>query len=292
MLNGLHGTKKSVAIEDREVRRDQESRSLCPQEKAYAPMLLVMAGFAGAGKTTLANRLHDRLQWKMLSKDDLKLKRLDDGEEVEQAGWNAFNDLFELIEQKAIIDGESVIIDTSNDKPFIFDNINQILHQMEKHHIRARLKVLLCAADKETRTHRLDERGSMFFPHVKEPPTILEDAEFLTRFNHLILKKEEKTLEYPISPLNDAELSERFKHFLKRAELPERFNYLLEDAKLPEHFSFLLKDTEFLEYFNHLLHKEKVYIVNTNPPLETYAESVLGEVWSEFTSPEGEQAYR
>jgi predicted kinase len=232
MLDKSHGVKKAVALKDREVRKDQ---------KATEPTLLLMAGFAGAGKTTLAKRLNESLQWKMLSKDDLKLKHLKRDEEVEQAGWNAFNDLFELIEQKTIIDGESVIIDTSNEKPFIFANIEQVMQQMESHHIRAHLKVLLCVADKETRTHRLHERGSMFFPYVKELPTILEDSELATCFNHL-----------------------------------------LKDAELPAHFSYLLKDAELLRHFNHILHKKKVYIVDTNPPLETYVKSVLDEVLSEL----------
>ncbi len=285
MVNKSYVAEKSVTMGAKETRQDQESHFPRPSE----PILLLMAGFAGVGKTTLAKKLNESLGWKMLSKDDLKLERLKNGEEVEQAGWNAFNDLFELIKQKVIIDGESVIIDTSNEMPFIFDNIKQVQQQMEEHCIRGHLKVLLCFADKEIRERRLFERGSMFSPHVTELPTILDDSELLTRFNHLLLK--EKMPQAPSHPLNNAELAERLNHLLKDAELPEHFNHLLKDAELPEHFTDLLRDTELLQHFNHILRKEQVYIVDTNSPLDTYAPLVLAEVLSEFKSSVGEEAY-
>ena len=281
MVDKLHGIEKTVAVEDREVRKDQESRFLCLPKKVSEPTLLLMAGFAGVGKTALAKKLNESLRWKMLSKDDLKLRRLKNGEEIEQAGWNAFDELFELIEE-VIIKGESVIIDTSNEHPFIFEHIMQILETMEKHRIRVHLKVLLCFADEENRTRRLHERGSMFFPHVKELPTILDDSKLLPHFNHLLFK-EKKTLEYPAHHLNGAELSERFYHFLKDANLPEHCNDLLKDEKLLEHFNELLKDEEALKRVNLALHAKKVRIVNTNPPLATYCDLVLEEVQNELT---------
>ncbi len=97
------------------------------------PTLLLMAGFAGAGKTTLAAKLKEEFlqcgdqSWEVLDKDLLKRKYLEEGQEVELAGWKAFEDLFNLIAQKAINNKKSVIIDTSNERPFIHENILTLL---------------------------------------------------------------------------------------------------------------------------------------------------------------------
>lgn len=160
-----------------------------------APTLVLMAGFAGAGKTTLARRLSHWLRWETLNKDDLKLRRLAQGKDVksedwnafvERAGWDAFVELFDLIQERVVQRHQSVIIDTSNEKPFIFENVLHVLEELEKLHIHARLKVILCVATKETRTARLLRRKSVFEPYVHELPTILDDAELPQRFKHLL----------------------------------------------------------------------------------------------------------
>jgi hypothetical protein len=52
-------------------------------------------------------------------------------------------------------------------------------------HIYAQLQVILCVATKETRTKRLNKRGSVFAPYVQKLPMILDDAELPERFKHL-----------------------------------------------------------------------------------------------------------
>ena len=69
--------------------------------KAAGSAFLLMAGFAGAGKTTLATWLYEKLlqhkglEWRVLDKDNLKRNHLAEGEEPELAGWNAYEDLFD-----------------------------------------------------------------------------------------------------------------------------------------------------------------------------------------------------
>lgn len=155
------------------------------QASRKAPTLVLMAGFAGAGKTTLARRLGYWLHWEVLNKDEFKRRRLAQGEEVESAGWNAFEDLFSQVEEKVIKQRQSVIIDTSNEKPFIFESVLEVLEILERLQIQAQLKVILCSATKETRTKRLLKRGSVFAPYVRELPTILDDSELRERFKHL-----------------------------------------------------------------------------------------------------------
>lgn len=160
------------------------SAELAPASRK-APTLVLMAGFAGAGKTTLATWLSQRLQMRVLNKDDLKRQRLARGEDVELAGWYAFEELFQLIEEEVVRRGNSVIIDTSNEKPFIFGTITQLIEQLKSCHIQASLRIILCNASKETRTTRLVARGSVFEPHYHELPTILDDSELPIRFEHL-----------------------------------------------------------------------------------------------------------
>ena len=54
---------------------DTASFSVGEREAACKiPTLVLMAGFAGAGKTTLAYYLREQLGWEVLNKDQLKLK--------------------------------------------------------------------------------------------------------------------------------------------------------------------------------------------------------------------------
>jgi shikimate kinase len=184
MVNMIAMSKPVTASE---ARLQDISVPACASSKhtSSAPTLLLMAGFAGAGKTTLAKRLSTWLHWEVLNKDDLKLQRLANGEEVGLAGWNAFEELFDLIQEAVVEKKQSVIIDTSNEWPFIIENILHMQNKLRSLHIYAQLKVILCVATKETRTRRLNKRGSVFAPYVHELPTILDDAELSERFKHL-----------------------------------------------------------------------------------------------------------
>lgn len=151
-----------------------------------APTLLLMAGFAGAGKTTLAEWLEKHLHWKLLNKDIYKKNHLQAGESLESASWKAFDDLFANI-QKEVIDRQlPVIVDTSNEYPFIIENIKEIVEQMEQCRLQSCWKIILCVANKETRLRRLRKRGSEFKPFITTLPTVLEDSELNTRFQHLL----------------------------------------------------------------------------------------------------------
>src|SRR6185437_795618 len=117
----LGGPSESTRVEDTEADQDQKpylSEEIRP-DGVSVPTLVLMAGFAGAGKTTLATWLHKKFGWTILSKDQLKCARLAKGEEVNQAAEQAFEDLFLLIEKEVIKQGASVIVDTSNEKPFV-----------------------------------------------------------------------------------------------------------------------------------------------------------------------------
>lgn len=168
-----------------EANADQDFQVTDPPLERIPPRLLFMAGFAGAGKTTFATALNQHiLHWKVLDKDTLKLNRLATGEEEEEAGWNAFEDLLKMIREEAIKKGKSAIIDASNEKPFVFHDVLKVLREGEPSQMKFSLKIILCVASKPTRTQRIHKRGSVFAPYVQSLPDILDDAELPERFYH------------------------------------------------------------------------------------------------------------
>ena len=242
MVMGLEDvTGESLFTGDGKAYRDQS----LAVDGAPVCTLWLMAGFAGAGKTTLARWLVDQLEeeengrWEVLNRDELKKRRMRLREQEARAGYYAFEELGRLVRQKVIIQGKAVIVDTSNERPFIAENINKMLQQMENHHLQLKLKVILCFANEETRTRRLQARGSAFAPYVQTLPDILDDFQWISRFHHL---------------------------------------FASDDAVLEE-FENLLNNPAHLEHLQYPVNlKQKAIIVNTNPPFETYAP----HVWQEF----------
>jgi len=188
MVDKFHKTAEFLPTWDSE--EIHASQAINPP--ATAPMLLLMAGFAGTGKTTLARWLFEKLrksnsEWEILIKDNFKRAHLAQKEDVESAGWHAFKDMFALLEREVLAKRKSCIIDTSNERTFVFDTIQTALKQPEHCHTQPyQVKVLLCIADREIRTRRLEQRGSEFKPFVQELPKVLADSSFEDCFKHLL----------------------------------------------------------------------------------------------------------
>jgi len=76
-------------------------------------MNLVLIGYRGTGKTSVADEMAKRLSWRVVSTDDLICKRAGKGipEIVADSGWEAFRDL-EASVVKEVSLGDKQIIDT------------------------------------------------------------------------------------------------------------------------------------------------------------------------------------
>ena len=237
-------------------------------EAGSAPTLLLMAGFAGAGKTTLARRLHQEFGWVVINKDELKLAHLASGDWqamdaqaqrtfIEAAGQAAFNELLERTYQ-ALQQRKSVIVDTSNEKPAIFSDLQRLLTRLGEGDcpLQPRLLIVLCMATKEERSARLKKRGSVFEPYVHELPTILDDTALPERFQHLF----------------QAESSFAFTSTDRNKSLAKWRSVFAPSVDLP---APACDNPPSIQGLQTLFAEENVFFVNTNLELQTYADEVL-----------------
>lgn len=240
-------------------------------EAGSAPTLLLMAGFAGAGKTTLARRLHQEFGWVVINKDELKLAHLASGDWqamdaeaqrtfIEESGRTAFNELLEYTYQ-TLQQRKSVIVDTSNEKPAIFNDLQQLLTRLSEGEcpLQPRLLIVLCMATKEERTARLEKRRSVFEPYVHELPTILDDTALPERFQHLFQAKSS----FAFTSTDHSESLAKWRSvFAPSVNLPA--------PACDNSLSTQSSPTLFAE--------ENVFFVNTNLELQTYADEVLKQI--------------
>ena len=148
-------------------------------EESTKLTLVLMAGLPGAGKTTLAHALSRDLHWHVIGNDRYRKVLLKEGLSDERAGRVAYELSFEtarhvLIEQKA-----SVILDSGALHPFILENANNIVRDVEN----TQLKVIFCVVHRDLRYERLRKR--LWPPVTKitvDPETI---AGYLQCFKHL-----------------------------------------------------------------------------------------------------------
>lgn len=148
-------------------------------EKTAGPILVMMAGLPGVGKTSLTYALGRELGYQVVDKD-LYRQAL-----IKQAGFDpdqasklayelSFAQLHTLLVQRQI----SAIFDSAALHRFTFDRIMDIMSCND----RATLKVILCVVDRDLRNDRLRKR-------VDQPTNIDIDpatfSDYFRYFDHL-----------------------------------------------------------------------------------------------------------
>ena len=76
------------------------------------PTLVLMAGFPGTGKTTLAKRLGQRLDWQVIDKDGIKEGYMLEGLSNDDAAWYAYEKSLTRISISLTIAKASIILDS------------------------------------------------------------------------------------------------------------------------------------------------------------------------------------
>src|SRR2546421_636920 len=150
----------------------------------YKSTLVVMAGFPGVGKTTLAYAIGTALQWPVLDKDRLKslLLNMDKDMSKEDAGTIAYELFFTIAEDFLIRQRISVILDSSALHLFIIERAVALVRSAD-----AQLKIVLCNAEQCVRIARIAKRKTHPLPFQVDmvPMGTSVANEGLQRFTHL-----------------------------------------------------------------------------------------------------------
>ena len=139
---------------------------------------VLMAGLPGAGKTTLARALRRELHWHLIDKDGHKEALINQGIDEEQAGKLAYELSFHMARNELVKQHMSVIFDTAALHTFILDDVMNIVCSIP----HAKLKVILCVADRDLRNDRLRNRPPQITTIRADPMTI---ADYFQYYEHL-----------------------------------------------------------------------------------------------------------
>lgn len=120
---------------------------------AGEPILLLMAGLPGSGKTTLGLALSRVLGWPLLDKDTLKSAMLSAGIGESLAGPASYALLLALGRDLLVEQRLSVILDSPAGYPSVIEQARAIAQEGN-----AILKVILCLADQNLRNDRVAAR--------------------------------------------------------------------------------------------------------------------------------------
>lgn len=156
--------------------------------------LVMMAGLPGAGKTTLASALERELEWRVIDKDNYRVRLLNTGLDDELAANAAYEYSFNEIRTALVEQRKSVIFDTAALHLFILDSVREIVNCAAA----VRLKVVLCVVDRDVRHERLRSRGAEQHTRITGDPITI--ADYLQYFDHL---PDDKLIIYTNVPIKE-----------------------------------------------------------------------------------------
>lgn len=128
--------------------------------------LVLMAGYPGTGKSTLARAIGDALDWPVIDKDVIVTSLLESGIAEEVAQPASYGVMFALGLDTLRSQRRSVILDSPAGLPISIDEARRIASEAT-----ATLVCILCLADRETRNHRVANRPALRSQPVRESRT-------------------------------------------------------------------------------------------------------------------------
>ena len=161
----------------------------------FGPVLVLMAGLPGAGKTTLSTVLGHITGWHVLHKDEVKDAFLLQGLADKDASWHAYEVSFKHIYDILVEKQRSIILDTSAINPFVLERSQELANTA-----CACLKVVHCHVSENIRFQRLEDRPNRTGPLDLDTLSI-EDR--LLLFQHLPKNTLRLNTERPITTCID-----------------------------------------------------------------------------------------
>jgi predicted kinase len=142
------------------------------------PLLVVVSGPPGAGKTTLAKRLGAEAGLPVLSRDDIK------GAIFDSLGWSdrewsirvgrASYDLLHLFAERLVSAGASVVVESNFDRSFLIEQLAAMRTRM-----RFRVIEINCSAEPSTLARRFRERWDAGARHPGHTDVFTDEETFL-----------------------------------------------------------------------------------------------------------------
>lgn len=140
--------------------------------------LIVIGGFAGAGKTTVATRLSGKYNYPVFSSDiindALRPVLQKDFKEVSPIAYKV---MWHLV-RKQLSNGVTVIVDTHMATPVLWESLDALMQDMPD----VRVVPIILQASLETHRNRIDERGRTNKEHLNLGGDKLEDVLFKYEF--------------------------------------------------------------------------------------------------------------
>lgn len=117
------------------------------------PTLVMMAGLPGSGKSTIALAISNSLHWPVIDKDTIKSAALEASVPEMIAGKISYDLMFDIANDMLVQQQLSVVLDS----PAGYEVVMRKAQDMASS-ANAKLKVILCLADRSLRIQRLTER--------------------------------------------------------------------------------------------------------------------------------------
>lgn len=139
--------------------------------------LVLMAGYPGTGKSTLARAIGEVLGWSVIDKDVIVTSLLESDITEEVAQPTSYNVMFALGLDMLHSQRRSVILDSPAGQPVSISEARRIANSGN-----ATLICILCLTDRETRNHRVANRPALRSQPVRESRTHGDTRE---KYGHL-----------------------------------------------------------------------------------------------------------
>ncbi len=139
--------------------------------KKHTPSLIIIGGFAGAGKTTIAGKLAKDYNFPIFSSDSINdaLRETFDSSFHEMSP-HAYEILWHLVRQQLNY-GITVVLDIHMARPEIWDNLDLLMIQMPE----IELVPIILEAPLEVHKKRIEERGRTNKEHLNLGGDKLDD---------------------------------------------------------------------------------------------------------------------